>query len=250
MGDLPATRVQPSFPFAVTEADYAGPFLLKGRRGRGCKTYKGYVCLFICLSTKASHLELGSELSTQKTFLSASKCFISRRGKPTQLMSDNESNFTGVFNELNVLNEFFKLNKDKIKDECNHNQISWKFILCYTPHFGGIWELGVKSMKSHMKRVYSNSLLTYEDFQTILVQIEGILNSRLFSPLSNDTSDLNPLTPSHFLIGRPIISIPKVDISVERETRLQLHERLQFLQQHFWKRWSLEYISELQQRQK
>ncbi|XP_072401566.1 uncharacterized protein [Diabrotica undecimpunctata] len=181
MGDLPAARVQPLFPFAVTAVDYAGPFLLKHRRGRGCKTYKGYVCLFVCLSTKALHLELVSDQSTQ-TFLSALKRFISRRGKPTQLMSDNGSNFTGAFNELNAL--------------------------------------------------------------------KGILNSRPLSPLSNDPFDLKPLTPSHFLIGRPISSIPKDNISNERETGLHLHERLQFLQQHFWKRWSLEYISELQQRQK
>lgn len=105
-------------------------------------------------------------------------------------------------------------------------------------------------MKAHLKRVLKNSLLVYEDFQTILIQIEGILNSRPLSPLSNDPSDFNSLTPSHFLLGRPLQSIPEPDFTTTSENRLKSYQRLQALKQHFWKRWSIEYISELQQRVK
>ncbi|XP_072384596.1 uncharacterized protein [Diabrotica undecimpunctata] len=249
MANLPSYRVQPSFPFCYTGVDYAGPFPPKDRRGRGFKGYKGYVCLFICLSTKALHLELVSDLSTP-TFISALRRFVSRRGLPSEIHSDNGTNFVGARNELVAVGEFLKNNEGNILDECVNQHISWKFIPGYSPHFGGIWEAGVKSVKFHMKRVLSNSLLVYEDFQTVLVQIEGILNSRPISPLSNDPSDLNPLTPAHFLIGRSLRHLPEKDVTNERMYRLLHYERLQMLQQHFWQRWSLEFISELQQRQK
>lgn len=249
MADLPKYRTEPSFPFLVTGVDYSGPFLLKDRKGRGCKTYKCYVSVFVCLSSKAIHLEVVSDLSTP-TFISALKRFISRRGKPAQVFSDNGTNFVGASNELKYLQEFLNSHQDDIIDQCNNEGIEWKFIPSYSPHFGGIWEAGVKSMKFHLKRILKNSLLTYEDFQTILIQIEGILNSRPLSPLSNDPSDLNPLTPSHLLLGRPLHSVPEVDYTRTPENRLATHQRLQSLRQHFWKRWSIEFISELQQRQK
>ncbi|XP_072400935.1 uncharacterized protein [Diabrotica undecimpunctata] len=249
MANLPSHRVQPSFPFCYTGVDYAGPFPLKDRRGRGFKGYKGYVCLFICLSTKTLHLELVSDVSTS-TFINALRRFVSRRGLPSQIHSDNGTNFVGARNELVTVGEFLKNNESNILDECVNQHISWKFIPGYSPHFGGIWEAGVKSVKFHMKRVLSNSLLVYEDFQTVLVQIEGILKSRLISPLPNDPSDLNPLTPAHFLIGRSLRHLPEKDVTNERMYGLLHHERLQMLQQRFWQRWSFEFISELQQHQK
>ncbi|KAB0804835.1 hypothetical protein PPYR_01805 [Photinus pyralis] len=78
--------------------------------------------------------------------------------------------------------------------------------------------------------------------------IEGVLNSRPLSPLSNDPADLNPLTPAHLLLGRPLQAILEVDLTQVKEKRLNLNERLQSLRQHFCSRWSLEYISELQNR--
>ena len=249
MSDLPSPRVHLSFPFANTGVDYAGPFLLKDRRGRGCKTFKAYVSLFICLSTKAIHLELVSELSTA-AFLSAFKRFIARRGMPETIYSDNGKNFVGASNELKALGQFLSDHQDEISASATYHGLSWKFIPSYSPHMGGIWEVGVKSMKAHLKRVIGNSVLTYEDFQTVLVQIEGILNSRPISPLSTDPTDLNPLTPAHFLLGRPSNAIPEADITQVKENALNIHQRLQAIRQHIWKRWSLEYVSELQQRQK
>ncbi|XP_072400534.1 uncharacterized protein [Diabrotica undecimpunctata] len=156
MANLPSYRVQPSFPFCYTGVDYAGPFPLKDRRGRGFKGYKGYACLFICLSTKALHLELVSDLSTS-TFINALRRFVLRRGLPSQIYSDNGTNFVGARNELVTVVEFLKNNESNILDECVNQHISWKFIPGYFPHFGGIWEAGVKSVKFHMKRVLSNS---------------------------------------------------------------------------------------------
>lgn len=249
MGDLPSPRVTLSFPFSVSGVDYAGPFFIKTKVGRNPSTYKGYVSLFVCLSTKAIHLELVTDL-TSGCFISALKRFISRRGKPSQIMSDNGTNFVGSRNELRDLGNFLKAHQSEISDSCAKLDINWQFIPPHSPHFGGLWEAGIKSMKSHLKRVISDIKLTYEDFITILTQVEGILNSRPLTPMSTDPSDLSPLTPAHFLIGRSMDSIPDQDTSKISFNRLSRFQQLQQLRQHFWKRWSLEYVSELQQRQK
>ncbi|KAJ0169660.1 hypothetical protein K1T71_014845 [Dendrolimus kikuchii] len=96
--------------------------------------------------------------------------------------------------------------------------------------------------------VLGNSHLTFEELYTILVQIEAILNSRPLSPLSSDPNDLNPLTPGHFLVGRPLTALPVPKLDNINPTRLQRWERVESLRQHFWTRWHKEYVSELQQK--
>lgn len=68
------------------------------------------------------------------------------------------------------------------------------------PHFGGLWEVAVKSAKKHLLKVNAMGLLTYEEMNTLLCKIESVFNSRPISPISDDPSDLNALTPGHFLI--------------------------------------------------
>ncbi|GFU51371.1 uncharacterized protein TNCV_4752371 [Trichonephila clavipes] len=97
--------------------------------------------------------------------------------------------------------------------------IDWKFLPPRAPNFGGLWEAGVKSFKFYLKRVVGNIRLTYEEFLTVIIQIEGMLNSRPLVPLSSDLDDLNVLTPSHFLIGRSITSIVEPDLTDLNENR-------------------------------
>ncbi|XP_072395063.1 uncharacterized protein [Diabrotica undecimpunctata] len=210
MGDLPKDRVDPSPPFYITGVDYAGYFLVKDRKGRGCKLLKAYVALFVCFTTRAVHLELVSDLTTH-SFIAAFKRFVSRRGKPLKMYSDNGTNFQGANRELKEFYDFIKTNKREIQDHSITESIEWHFIPPQSPHFGGLWEAGVKSMKSHLKRVVGNAHLTYEKFSTILTQVESVLNSRPISALSSDPNDLCPLTPAHCLIGRPLTAIPEPD---------------------------------------
>ncbi|XP_060665574.1 uncharacterized protein LOC132797817 [Drosophila nasuta] len=88
MGDLPKERASYSRPFTHTGVDFAGPFEIKNYTGRACLITKGYVCVFVCFSTKAIHLEATSDLTTEK-FLAAFSRFIARRGCPHQMYSDN-----------------------------------------------------------------------------------------------------------------------------------------------------------------
>lgn len=115
-------------------------------------------------------------------------------------------------------------------------------------HFGGLWEAGVKSTKHHLRRILGDQTPTYEELTTLLCQIEACLNSRPLCPASEDPSDLNALTPGHFLVGEPLTNIleheePEETIAHPR-TRWRL---ISAMRDHFWRRWSREYLHQLQQ---
>lgn len=247
MGNLPKPRVTPGgFPFKDVGVDYAGPINSVSRQGRGCKIVKVYIAIFICFTTKAIHLELVGDL-TSNSYLLALRRFIARRGKPNHIYSDNGTSFVGAYNELS---KFLKNNCSSLAEKAANEDVKFHFIPAYAPHFGGLWEAGVKSVKYHLHRVMGNCNLTYEELNTTLVEIEGILNSRPLTPLSPDPEDFLPLTPGHFLIGRPITSLPEQDCRDRAYTALSRFHRIQQLRQHFWARWSKEYIVELQHRTK
>jgi len=180
MGQLPPERVTPSRPFLHSGVDYAGPFTLKNWKGKNSRTYKGYLSLFICLSTSAVHLELVTDYSTE-AFLAAYKRFAARRGICSTITSDCGTNFKGA--DKDPRNIFLLSSKEvgKLSSLLAEDGTQWKFIPPGTPHFGGKWEAGVKSVKYHLKRIMGNQVLTYEEMTTMLTQIEAILNSR---PLS------------------------------------------------------------------
>lgn len=249
MGDLPSARVLPTRPFIRCGVDYAGPIYIKGP-GRSKIKVKSYIAVFVCLSTKAIHIELVCGLSTE-SFLSAFRRFIARRGYVSDIYSDNGTTFVGANKELIELRELFLSNtfKEVIQSLAAKN-INWHFIPSSAPNFGGIWEAGVKSIKYHLRRTTNKAYLTYDELYTLLTQIEACLNSRPITPLSNDPNDLEPLTPAHFLIGDSLITPLEPDLRSLNENRLSRWQRIQQLTQHFWKRWSTEYLSNLQQRTK
>nr|CAI5845596.1 unnamed protein product [Callosobruchus analis] len=249
MGNLPKARFDGHYPFEVTGVDYAGPLLVKDKKGRGAKLQKCYVCLFICFSTKAVHIELVTDLSTE-SFILTLRRFVSRRGRPRQIWSDNGGNFVGANSELKELGHFLSKNKKSLCESLVNEEIHWQFIPAHSPHFGGLWEAGIKSVKYHLKRVIGEQHLIFEELYTLLVQIESVLNSRPISPLSTNPNDLFPLTPAHFLLGRTASEIPDPDVLHIKPSKLSQFQRIQSIKQQFWKRWSLEYVSELQLRKR
>lgn len=249
MGNLPSERITPMPPFTTVGIDYAGPISIKDKQGRGAKSTKCYISIFICFSTKAIHLEPVTSLSTE-AFIATFRRFASRRGSPTKIFSDNGTNFVGANTELINLFKFLNQNSDTIVEKISRQGVDWHFIPSNSPHFGGLWEAGVKSTKFHLKRVMQNASLTFEDLYTLLVQIESVLNSRPLTPLSSDPNDLEALTPAHFLIGRPLTTLPDPDVRDINVNRCSRYQHLQRLNQHFWDRWSRDYITQLQQRVK
>lgn len=248
MGNLPNPRVEPARPFLHSGVDYAGPFLLKNPVGRAPKTYKGYMCLFICMATKAVHLEPVSCLSTEG-FLEALRRFVSRRGLCAHMYSDCGTNFVGADRELREVMEKTEVN-NAIADDLSSRGIQWHFNPPSAPHHGGLWEAGVKSAKHHLRRVVGNNLLTYEQFHTVLCQVEAVLNSRPLYAASADPEDFQALTPGHFLIGEPLMTVPSINLENAATNRLTQFQRQQQRLQHFWRRWNAEYLNTLQQRNK
>ncbi|XP_049886695.1 uncharacterized protein LOC126381237 [Pectinophora gossypiella] len=246
MGNLPAPRVTPSPPFFTSGVDFAGPYFIVDRKGRGAKVHKSYLCLFVCFATKALHLEVADDLSTN-AFILCLRRFISRRGKPFTLYCDNGTNFVGTCNELAT---FLRSSNEDVSAFAADEGITFKFSPAYSPHFGGLWESAVKSAKHHIIRTLGSQHLTFEELSTLFIQIEAILNSRPLTPLSSDPNDFEPLTPGHFLIGRPLTSLPSPSLTDVHMHRLDRYQRIEQMRQLFWERWRNEYLSELQQRTK
>ncbi|XP_076660770.1 uncharacterized protein LOC143364165 [Halictus rubicundus] len=182
MGNLPADRVTPARPFHTCGVDSAGPLIVVDR-GRSRTARKAYICIFVCMVTKAIHLERVVDLPSN-AFISCLRRFIARRGKCKVIHSDNGTNLVGARNEL----------------------------------------------------------------YTLLTRVEACLNSRPIHPLSADPSDLNSLTPGHFLIGDALTALPQVDLTAVRQNRLCRFQLIQQRLQHFWKRWCREHLNGLQQR--
>lgn len=243
MGALPSARVIPARAFIRSGVDYAGPISLRTARGRGHRSYKGYVCLFVCLVTKAIHLEVVSDLTT-RGFIEAFKRFIARRGRCLELHSDHGTNFVGAAKELKDL---FNVEKSTMIQEVAEslalNGTSWHFIPPKSPNFGGLWEAGIKSTKYHIKRVIGDSTLTYEEMSTLLNQIEACLNSRPLSLMHNDPNEPTPLTPGHFLIGEPLVTVPETNYENSNVSTLKRWQLTQRMLQTFWRRWSNEYLT-------
>ncbi|XP_043466289.1 uncharacterized protein LOC122501089 [Leptopilina heterotoma] len=249
MGQLPAERVTPSRPFERCGVDYAGPFLLKTTKGRGYRATKGYIALFVCLSVKAVHLEVVGDL-TSDSFLAALRRLIGRRGAPSEIWSDNATTFHGAEAELRLMLRKAEFDWGMIHDSLANQGVTWKFIPPGAPHFGGLWEAGIKTAKSHMRRIIGTRTLTYEEMSTLVVQIEGCMNSRPLVPVVGDLEDLDVLTPGHILTGGPLSQLPEsLDLNPcsQNDKHWHLVKKMRDL---FWTRWSRDYLHTLQQRNK
>ncbi|XP_071963874.1 uncharacterized protein [Antedon mediterranea] len=248
MAPLPKNRTRNESLKAFTRVavDYAGPFLTK--QGRRKVQTKRYLCLFTCLSSRAVHLEMAYGLDTD-TFLNAFHRFVSRRGKPEEIMSDNGRNFVGADRELKGVLK--SLDKDKIQSVTVVTGIKWSFILPMTPHFGGVHESLIKSANRAIYGVLRNADITDEELHSAFVGAEGILNSRPLTYQSASVKDIIPLTPNHFLHGQMGGNLaPESILDTTVVNPRKRWRRVQELMRHFWNRWLREWLPALNQRKK
>lgn len=227
---LPMDRLRDSSVFEVTGTDFAGPLYLK-------KGEKAWICLFTCAVYRAIHLELVTSLSTD-SFLQAFRRFIARRGRPSVVYSDNATNYVGSKNSLD------NIKWEDVEKFGTTQCIKWKLSPPTAPWWGGWWERLVRLVKELLRRVLGKACLTYQEMNTVLCDCEVVINSRPLTYLYDGKSELEPLTPNHFLQDIREIGVPDIDNIDE----MSLNKRVQYLQtlrKNLRERFQKEYLGQL-----
>jgi len=243
---LPEIRTCESDPFSVTGIDFTGAMYVRHLNTEA----KVYICLFTCATSRAIHLEVVTDLSVE-TFLLAFRRFASRRSLPQVIVSDNASTYSAAAEELQQL-----LQSERLTEMLGRRGVRWQFIPKRAPWYGGWWERLVGLTKMALKKVLGRSRVTLTVLQTLVTEVEAILNDRPITYVSSELDDLQPLTPSHLLHGRQITSLPHEQVSerelddptygdssdVTRRARLQAA-----LLNQFWSRWRHDYLTSLRE---
>ena len=239
MAPLPRSRVTSTMrAFERVGLDFGGPYLTKQDRGRG--RTKRYLCLFTCLVTRAVHLEMAIALDTT-SFLNAFSRFVSRRGTPSYVLSDNGTNFVARNKELKELVQ--QLNQERIvRESSGVGEIQWEFYPPASPHFGGVFEIMIKCAKKAIRGILGNAEVTDEELLTVICGAESLLNSRPITYVSSDCNDLYPLTPNHFMHGQAGGKFAVEATQEENYNPRKRWHRIQQLISQVWRRWRKELL--------
>ena len=245
---LPPFRVQEEPPFSFTGVDFAGPIYVK-RDTQKESDVKVWICLFTCCVTRAIHLDIVPDLSAQ-SFIRCFKRFVARRGLPHKIISDNGKTFKATARILKKV-----LSHEEVAQHLSGVKVEWIFNIERAPWWGGVFERMVQSTKRCLRKMCGQAKLSYDEVLTALTEVEMIVNSRPISYISPDDLD-EPLTPSHLLMGRRVLSLPD-NLYYDREGDYDpatnptiLSKRMRHLNKlldWFWKRWRSEYLLELRE---
>ena len=167
------------------------------------------------------------------TLIMALRRFLIRKGYPEKFISDNFKSF-----KSSILKKF-------IRDK----RIKWDFIEELSPWWGGFYERLVKVVKNALRKNLRNAKVNYVELETLLIEIEGMINARPLTYISDDPNNTEPITPYHLLHGRNIL-ISKGNLCNETSER-NLTNRATYLQtliEKIWKRFYHEYTTALRER--
>ena len=202
MSDLPASILEGmAYPFSIFRGDYFGPFHVKNF----WKRLRKWICLFACFSSRAVHLENVPTLDTQSC-LDAVHRFVTGRGYPETLLSDNGTNFVGAPRAIREL--LAALNETQLEEHSAKLGIKWKFQPPGARPSGGIWEHLVVLFKKAMWKVFRSQSLKEKQLTKIFCSMEQLLNNRSLAAFSCCAAVLEVLTPNHFLLGRSTVDYP------------------------------------------
>ena len=195
---------------------------------------KVYMALYTCSSTRAVHLDLVRGLDAQ-SFIRSLKRFFARRVNKL-FISVKGKNFTR------------RCARKFVRDL----EVGYKFNLARTPWWGGVFGRMVRCTKAYLKKILGSARLAYEELLTVLIEVEGVLNSRPLTYVYSDEIE-EPLTPSHLMIRRRLLFTDPSLVTAERQFSSSIGDvtrrakYLQLLLEHFCSRWLKEYIAELRQ---
>ena len=240
---MPEFRAQASLPFAKVGLDFAGPLFVKdGKRNMS----KVYIALFTCAVTRAVHLELVQDMSVD-VFLRSFRRFVARRGSPTMVVSDNAKTFklaAKLIGQLKIDDNFLSYLQGEM--------IFWSFNLERSSWWGGFFERMVGTVKRCLKKVIGKARLDFDELQTILIEVESIVNSRPITYVY-DELESEPLTPSHLLYGHRLAMLPDKRDPELGDQNVNFSKRYRYLVtkiSHFWNRWHQEYLVDLREQHK
>ena len=226
--DLPAYRVGMIRAFQATGLDFAGPLTVR----YSSDTIQAYILLLTCASSRAIHLELVPDLKVP-SFLRGFRRFTARRGVPDLIVSDNAKTFRSTEVARYML-------------QCG---ITQRFILPASPWWGGFYERLVKSVKTSLKKILGKSLISFEELQTVLCDVETVINTRPLVYHSEEDLD-EVLTPSHLMYGVDNTRREKLadfPADLQKADVVRRVKYIRTLLTNFWKRFSLSYLNELRQ---
>ncbi|XP_055543071.1 uncharacterized protein LOC129728645 [Wyeomyia smithii] len=148
MAPYPSFRHRPARAFTYSGMNYCGPFLVRPLIGKG-SSVKVYVALYVWMVVKAVHLEVVADLSSAAC-INAVKRFVAKHGRVLELHCDNATAFVGADRELRQLRKeyLWQFQSTEWGLYCADNGITFRFIPARSPHFGGIWEAGVKPQRA------------------------------------------------------------------------------------------------------
>ncbi|KAF0029309.1 hypothetical protein F2P81_018414 [Scophthalmus maximus] len=181
------------------------------------------------------------------SFLLALQRFVARRGKPYKIFCDRRTNFQGGGRELH---EAFAALGPALREQLAAQQIHLKFNRPLASHFGGSWEREVKSVKTSLQVVLKDQTVPEEVLTTMMVEVEGILNSKPLGYATSDIADPDPITPNLLLMGRRDASLPQAVYSNSDLLGRRRWKHSQVLADHFWTQFTSNYLPNLQHRRK
>ena len=126
--------------------------------------------------------------------------------------------------------------------------IDWHFSPPAASHWGGVWERMIRSVRRVLGALVKEQSLTDECLETFMIEAERIINNRPLVPVTDDSSDLDAITPAKLLLLRENVTELTNVLSNDRYSKRW--KQANYLAQVFWRRWSKEYVSLLQRRYK
>ena len=238
VADLPSFRVTPTNrPFERIGVDCFGPFIVK----RGRASVKRYGCVFTCLVMRAIHLEKLDNLDAD-SFINGLIRFSARRGSPVYIRSDNGGNFVAGNRELKAAIVEVQ-ESDKIHHYLAQREIDWEFNTPYASSHGGVWERQIRTVRKVLNSIIKDEVLTDEGLNTLFCEVEDVVNGRPITPVSDDPSDLQALTPNQLLKLESSHIAPVNGNKYGRRWR-----QVQHLVSSFCSRWTKEYLPLLRSR--
>ena len=241
---LPEFRVKEDPPFTYTRVDFAGPLYIKASSATASS--KVWICLYTCCVVRAVHLDVVPDMTTL-AFIRSLNRFSARRGLPKMFVSDNGKTFKAAAKAVDAIV------RDKATQQyLSRVKVEWLLNLERAPWWGGVFERMVRMTKRFLKKMVGRARLTYEELNTVVIEVEAVINSRPLSYVTADDLD-QPLIPVHLLTGRRLLSLPDAvgyqDIEEDFNiTSNHLTRRLTYpnrVLDEFWKRWRKEYLLEL-----